>query len=195
MCAAVTPTSQCGAAFAAGSTSATLDGVAAQRFEPFGDILSEATKFAAVLVFGALITSTCLSHVGWSAWLLAVLALFVVRPVSLMLSLLATRLPWRERPSTAWFGPKGFASVVYGLLALQSGIADAQLVFGLTAVTMVLSIVLHSSTDAPVARMCRIEPPDYLPAGRIDTNRTELTDDIGLGEQLKTARGGLKVID
>ena len=165
------------AAFAAGSTLATLDEVAAQRFEPFGDVFSEATKFAAALVFGALITPTWLSGLGWRAWLLAALALFVVRPVALMLSLLGSRLPWRERLSTAWFGPKGFASVVYGLLALQSGIADAQLVFDLAAIIIVLSIALHSSTDAPVARMFRIEPPDNLPAGRIDTGPTELTDD------------------
>ena len=44
------------AAFAAGSTLATLDHVAAETFEPFGDLLSELTKFAALLLFGALIT-------------------------------------------------------------------------------------------------------------------------------------------
>lgn len=169
------------AAFAAGSTLATLDEVAAQRFEPFGDVLSEATKFAAVLVFGALITPTWLSHLGWMAWLFAALALVVVRPAALMLSLLRTRLPWRERLGTAWFGPKGFASVVYGLLALQSGIADAQRVFDLAAVTIVLSIALHSSTDAPVAHLFRIEPPDNLPAGQIDTELTDLSDDVGRG--------------
>jgi len=168
------------AAFAAGSTLATLDEVAAERFEPFGDVLSEATKFAAVLVFGALITPTWLSHLGWRAWLFAALALVVARPVALVISLLRTQLLWRERLSAAWFGPKGFASVVYGLLALQSGIADAQLVFDLTAVTIGLSIVLHSSTDTPVARLFRIEPPDHLPAGRTDTELTE-TGDGGRG--------------
>lgn len=162
------------AAFAAGSTLATLDEVAAQRFEPFGDVLAEATKFAAVLVFGALITPTWLAHLGWRAWLFAAATLLVVRPVALTLSLLRTKLPWREKLSVAWFGPKGFASVVYGLLALQSGIADAEIVFDLAAVTIMLSIALHSSSDAPVACVLRIEPPDNLPAGRIEA---DLIDD------------------
>ena len=144
------------------------DEVAAQRFEPFGDVLAEATKFAAVLVFGALITPTWLAHLGWRAWLFAAATLLVVRPVALTLSLLRTKLPWREKLSVAWFGPKGFASVVYGLLALQSGIADAEIVFDLAAVTIMLSIALHSSSDAPVACVLRIEPPDNLPAGRIE---------------------------
>ena len=156
------------AAFAAGSTLATLDPVVADRFEPFGDLLAELTKFAALLVFGALITPDRLSHLGWQGWLLAILAIIVVRPVSLLVSLLRTQMPRRERLTAAWFGPKGFASVVYGLLVLQSGIPDNQLVFDLVAVTIALSIVLHSSTDVPVARLLRVEPPDNLPTGRPD---------------------------
>ncbi len=159
------------AAFAAGSTLATLDDVAAEHFEPFGDLLAEITKFAALLVFGALITPERLSHLGWGGWLLALVAIVLVRPAAMLLSLLRTPLPRSERLTAAWFGPKGFASVVYGLLALHSGIPDGDLIFDLVAVTIALSIVLHSSTDVPVAKMLRIEPPDNLPTGRPDVDR------------------------
>ncbi|MGW4589730.1 cation:proton antiporter [Amycolatopsis thermoflava] len=156
------------AAFAAGSTLATINRTAAERFEPFGDLLSELTKFAALLVFGALITPSLLGRVPLGGWLMAVLAIALVRPVAMLLSLLRTRLSGRERATAAWFGPKGFASVVYGLLALQSGIPASGAVFDLVAVTIALSIVLHSSTDVPVARALRVEPPDNLPCGQPD---------------------------
>ncbi|HEY3692887.1 MAG TPA: cation:proton antiporter [Pseudonocardiaceae bacterium] len=154
------------AAFAAGSTLATMDRTAAEQFEPFGDLLSEITKFAALLVFGALITPDRLSHLTVGGWIVAVLAIVLIRPAAMLLSLLRTPLSRRERSAAAWFGPKGFASVVYGLLALQSGIADSEVVFDLVAVTIALSIVLHSSTDVPVAKALRLEPPDNLPTGR-----------------------------
>lgn len=154
------------AAFAAGSTLATLDRVAAEHFEHFGDLLSETTKFAALLVFGALITPERISHLSVGDWAVAVLAILLVRPASMMLSLLRTPLTTQERSAAAWFGPKGFASVVYGLLALQAGIPQGDHVFDLVAITIALSIVLHSSTDVPVAKMLRIEPPDNLPTGR-----------------------------
>ncbi|UJW31563.1 cation:proton antiporter [Saccharothrix sp. AJ9571] len=154
------------AAFAAGSALATMDRLAAEHFEPLGDLLSEITKFAALLVFGALITPERLSHLSVGAWILAVLAIVLVRPAAMLLSLLRTPMTRRERSAAAWFGPKGFASVVYGLLALQSGIPDNEVVFDLVAVTIALSIVLHSSTDVPVARALRVEPPDNLPTGR-----------------------------
>jgi NhaP-type Na+/H+ or K+/H+ antiporter len=156
------------AAFAAGSTMATIDEVAAEHFEPFGDLLSEVTKFAALLVFGALITPDRLSHLGVGGWAVAVLSIVLVRPAAMALSLLRTPLGARERAAAAWFGPKGFASVVYGLLVLQAGPVDAEKVFDLVAITIALSIVLHSSTDVPVARALRVEPPDNLPSGHPD---------------------------
>lgn len=151
------------AAFAAGSTIATLDRVAAEHFERFGDLLSEITKFAALLVFGALITPERISHLSVGDWAVAVLAILLVRPATMLLSFLRTPLPATERSAAAWFGPKGFASVVYGLLALQAGIPAGEHVFDLVAITIALSIVLHSSTDVPIAKALRVPPPDNLP--------------------------------
>ena len=154
------------AAFAAGSALATLGHVAAEAFEPFGDLLSELTKFAALLLFGALITPDRLSHLGWQGWLLAILAIVVVRPASMLLSLIRTPMPRSERLTAAWFGPKGFASVVYGLLVLQARVPQGEKLFDLIAVTIALSIILHSSTDVPVAKKLRIEPPANLPTAQ-----------------------------
>jgi NhaP-type Na+/H+ or K+/H+ antiporter len=89
----------------------------------------------------------------------------------MLLSLLRTKMSGRERAAAAWFEPKGFASVVYGLLVLQSGIPDSELVFDLVTVTIALSIVLHSSTDVPVAKALSFEPPDNPPTGRQETGR------------------------
>jgi NhaP-type Na+/H+ or K+/H+ antiporter len=164
------------AAFAAGSALATMDHVAAETFEPFGDLLSELTKFAALLLFGALITPDRLSHLGWQGWLLAILAIVVVRPASMLLSLIKTGMPRAEKLTAAWFGPKGFASVVYGLLVLQAGIPNGDKLFDLIAVTIALSIILHSSTDVPVAHRLRIEPPDHLPAGYEPVRASEPID-------------------
>jgi NhaP-type Na+/H+ or K+/H+ antiporter len=154
------------AAFAAGSALATMDRVTAESFEHFGDLLSETTKFAALLVFGALITPDRISHLTWGDWAVALIAILLVRPAAMMLSLLRTTLPSRERWVAAWFGPKGFASVVYVLLALQAGIPSGDHVFDLVAITIALSIVLHSSTDVPVAKALSVEPPDNLPTGQ-----------------------------
>ncbi|MGN6505243.1 MAG: cation:proton antiporter, partial [Tepidisphaeraceae bacterium] len=50
-----------------------------------------------------------------------------------------------------WFGPRGFASVVFGILVADSGVPGAQQMFAVIAVTVALSIVAHASTDVLVS--------------------------------------------
>ena len=57
-----------------------------------------------------------LAEIPWSGYLFAVLVLVLARPLALAFALLGSELDWREWVAAAWFGPKGFASVVFGLL-------------------------------------------------------------------------------
>jgi NhaP-type Na+/H+ or K+/H+ antiporter len=140
------------AAFSAGITVATFGPRQRAAFEHFGENIAELFKLAALLVFGALISVHFLAEISWPGWVFAILAIFVARPVALWLSFLRSGLDMREQAAAMWFGPKGFASVVYGLLVLESGIIAANEIFHLVALTIVMSILLHSSTDVVVAR-------------------------------------------
>lgn len=144
------------AAFSAGAVLASISPEAKRAFEPLGESLAELAKFAALLVFGALLTPHLFGDLSLGGYVAVVLAIVVIRPASLLLSLVGTRIDRREKLAAAWFGPKGFASVVYGLLVLQSGIPHAQQAYTLIAVYIAFSIVAHSSTDVPVARMFHV---------------------------------------
>lgn len=140
------------AAFAAGSTLGTLNPVATDAFERFGNLLGEVGKFAALLAFGALLTPSLFATPGIGGYAVAVLALIAARPIAFLVAGLWRRLPKWEFAAAAWFGPKGFASVVYGLYVLQSGLPQRQEAFAVVAVSIVLSIAAHSSSDVPIAR-------------------------------------------
>lgn len=140
------------AAFAAGITVATIGEQEKEAFHEFGELVAELLKLAALLVFGALISPDFLAEIPFTGWLFAILALVAARPVALWVSFLRSDLTMREQAAAMWFGPKGFASVVYGLLVLGSGIAAGDEIFHLVALTIALSILAHSSTDVVVAR-------------------------------------------
>jgi sodium/hydrogen antiporter len=61
----------------------------------------------------------------------------------------------KEWLTAAWFGPKGFSSILYGALVLTSNIADAHRLYRVIGLVVTLSIVAHSSTDSLVARAFR----------------------------------------
>lgn len=140
------------AAFSAGAVLSSVSPGPRRAFEPLGESLAELAKFAALLVFGALLTPELFSGLSVGGYVAVLLAILVIRPASLLISLVGTPFDRRERLTGAWFGPKGFASVVYGLLVLQAGIPEGEEAFTLVAVCIAFSIVAHSSTDVPIAR-------------------------------------------
>ncbi|MFE1409259.1 cation:proton antiporter [Streptomyces sp. NPDC058746] len=161
------------AAFSAGAVLASVSPASKQAFEPLGEALAELAKFAALLVFGALLTPQLFGDLSLGGYAAVVLAIVLIRPASLLLSLIGTHFDRREKLAAAWFGPKGFASVVYGLLVLQSGIPQAEQAYTLIAVCIGFSIIAHNSTDVPVARMFHVNDlvgiPDADQAGHHTT--------------------------
>jgi NhaP-type Na+/H+ or K+/H+ antiporter len=140
------------AAFSAGIVTVTVSPHFKEAFHEFGELLTELLKLAAILVFAALISPAFLGEIGIGGYAFALLALFLVRPLALGVSLLGSRLGLREFAAAAWFGPKGFASVVYGLLVLQSRVSGSDEVFHIVAIVVAASILLHSSSDVIVTR-------------------------------------------
>lgn len=155
------------AAFTAGVTTVSLNRQASTAFRPFGEITTELLKLLALLMFGALISLELLTGSFAAAeYLFIVLVVVAARPLALLVALYRAGLSRHEWLAAAWFGPKGFASMVYGLIIVNSGIDQGSYLFHLIALTVGLSIVAHSSTDVPVARWFRAEEEKAEPQPR-----------------------------
>jgi len=143
------------AAFAAGITIATVRPDLRKEFHQFGEIVAELLKLAALLVFGVLMSPRFFSEVPLSGYVFAGLALFAVRPIAIAIALIRSGLDWREQITAGWFGPKGFASVIYGLLIVHAAVPGADRMFHLVAIVVTGSMIAHSSTDVLFARWFR----------------------------------------
>jgi NhaP-type Na+/H+ or K+/H+ antiporter len=139
------------AAFSAGVAFATACSEAAEEFHAFGEQIAELLKLAAVFLF-AVMLSTHMPVLPWIDYIFAAVVLTLVRFVAIELALIRSALTAPERLTAAWFGPKGFASVVYAMMLLNSAVPRRHMLFEIIAVVIAASIVLHSSTDVPVAR-------------------------------------------
>ena len=142
------------AAFAGGM----LFGAATRRrlAEPvqFTETLGLSASFLVWSIFGALFVGSLLSQdLTARPIIYAILSLTVIRMLPVAISLAGDHL----RPATVafmgWFGPRGLASVVFTLLALEeiehSG--DGQLLLQTVTWTILLSVVLHGITASPLA--------------------------------------------
>ncbi len=140
------------AAFAGGVTVASISPEVKEAFDHFGELVTELFKLGAIFVFGALISPSFLSDISLGGYLFAAATLLLARPIALALALLRSELGLSEWLAAAWFGPKGFASVVYGLFVLEGSIGLGDTVFHLVALVVAVSILAHSSTDVVIAQ-------------------------------------------
>ena len=156
------------AAFAAGVTLGNTGSEVRDAFEEFGNAISELLKLAALLMFGAPMTLNLFASIPRSGYLFAALALLAVRPAALGMSLIGAPLSWYEWTAAVWFGPKGFASVFYGLLVVKSPLPNADRLFYLIALVVAASIIAHSSTDVLIAGWYRKDETEEEPQKSLD---------------------------
>jgi NhaP-type Na+/H+ or K+/H+ antiporter len=95
------------------------------------------------LVFGAVILGPVLEHLSWRMVAYALVSLTVVRMLPVALSLIGTGLGMPSVAYIGWFGPRGLASLVFGLIAFEEHLPGVALVSGVVAVTVGLSVLLH----------------------------------------------------
>jgi NhaP-type Na+/H+ or K+/H+ antiporter len=94
---------------------------------------------------------TVADDLDWQLVLYAVLSLTVIRMVPVALALLGTGLDRATVGFLGWFGPRGLASVIFALLALEDLDAAADEVVAVIGLTVVLSVICHGFSAAPLS--------------------------------------------
>jgi NhaP-type Na+/H+ or K+/H+ antiporter len=126
-----------------------------ERINELPELGGELLALVVWFLFGATLLPIAFEHLSGPVIVYALLSLTVVRMVPVAVSMLGAGL---DRPTTAflaWFGPRGLASVVFALLAIEElGEADEATMVGVAAValTVAASILLHGLTAGPGGR-------------------------------------------
>lgn len=142
------------AAFVAGLTvgnvlSSKLCGSLLDFAETEGQLLG----LMAFLAFGAGNVVPALRQAGFSVLAYGLLSLTLIRMLPVSVSLLGSGLGRRTHLFLGWFGPRGLASILYVLIALQNeNIAARDEILGIAMVTVMLSVLAHGLTAVPGAR-------------------------------------------
>jgi sodium/hydrogen antiporter len=135
------------AAFVCGIAMAASERDVPEGFAEFAENSSAILQVLTFFVFGGLIYATGFHHSVPPLVVFVVFALFLARPVAVMLSFLRTGIPQSEKLFMAWFGPKGVASMLFALFVLKSDVGHRDLIFDTAAIAIIASILAHGLTD------------------------------------------------
>jgi len=105
------------------------------------------TAFGAVVV-GRLVTD----GIDWRIALYAVLSLTFVRMLPVWIALRRLAMPLDEVLFVGWFGPRGLASIVFAVMAIESGIPGGRTIAEAAACTILFSVLAHGVSAGPLAQ-------------------------------------------
>jgi NhaP-type Na+/H+ or K+/H+ antiporter len=116
--------------------------------------LEQASGLVSLLVwlaFGAIAIPLVPDSIDAATVLYAVLSITVVRMVPVALASIGSGLEWQTVLFVGWFGPRGLASLVFAILAIEELGPGADGAVAVIAVTVLLSVIAHGASAEPLA--------------------------------------------
>jgi sodium/hydrogen antiporter len=118
----------------------------------FTEAEGQLLNLSVFFIFGALAVGL-IEPLTWRAASCALLSLTLVRMLPVAASLLGTHLQIASVLFMGWFGPRGLASLVLGLIVVAEAplLAGRGLIEQVVALTVLFSVFLHGITAAPLS--------------------------------------------
>jgi NhaP-type Na+/H+ or K+/H+ antiporter len=150
------------AAFAAGLTIAALDVELCDCFIEYGGVTAEMLLLFTFVIFGSSLIWTGFAGLDTRTVIFAAFAILIRIPVYL-LTLIGSPVDRRGRLLIAWFGPSGLSSLLLILLAVFAGVPGSDVLFRISALVVMISIVLHGTSPMLLTRFGpKTEPVEPL---------------------------------
>jgi NhaP-type Na+/H+ or K+/H+ antiporter len=123
-----------------------------ERLIRFTEAEGQLLNLSVFFIFGVLVIGLK-GSLSWEVALYALLSLTVIRLLPVALSLAGTHLRGVSVLFMGWFGPRGLASIVLGLIVVAEAptLAGREEIELVVALTVLLSVLLHGLTAAPLS--------------------------------------------
>jgi NhaP-type Na+/H+ or K+/H+ antiporter len=116
--------------------------------ESTGDTLALITW----VIFGSAVVGKAVGYFSWLDLLYAVLSLTLIRMLPVFLVLSGTGMSTEGKLFMGWFGPRGLASIVFGVIVLNANLPNSGPIAMTVVCTIMLSILTHGITANPWAK-------------------------------------------
>lgn len=119
------------------------------------------------VAFGIGAVAQIIAHFSWPVLLYAVLSLTVIRMVPVILCLAGTGMRLSDKLFVAWFGPRGLATIVFGVIILNEKLPGNDTIIAVAGGTVLLSVIAHGISANPLVKAVTRQTADQTAAVKI----------------------------
>jgi cell volume regulation protein A len=172
------------AAYLAGLSLGSADIPAKRTVTAFHEGMAWVAQLTMFLTLGLLVFPAQLDEVAWKGTLLALVVVFVSRPLATLLSTLGSGFSMPEKAFLGWAGLRGAVPVVLATFPVIEGVPQSETFFNIVFFAVLLSTVLQGSTIDLVARRLGVtshepvRPASILEVGAVRELGAEVVEHV-----------------
>lgn len=130
----------------------------------FKETLSVFLRSGLFIILAARVDFEGIFTLGWRAFLVLAILMFIARPVAVFTSSIGSELTWREKTMISWIGPRGIvAAAVASIFAIrleEAGVSGAELLVPLTFLVIIGTVIIQSATAKPIGTLLGVREPE-----------------------------------
>lgn len=127
----------------------------------FTDQIERLLVAVLLILFGGSLASGILDALTWKMALFSIGFVFIVRPLTGLLSLIKLDIDFREKLAISFFGIRGMGSVFYLAFAFHEATFENQdELWSVVAFTILLSIMVHGISSTPIMKHLQATLPE-----------------------------------
>ena len=146
-----------------------------RELQRFNEGIIWLAQIAMFLTLGLLATPSEFAPIALPALALGAFLILVARPLAVWLCLMPFRLAPNESAFIGFVGLRGGVSILLALLPLMAGLEHARLMFNVTFIVVIVSLIVQGWGLKPLAQWLKLVVPERL--GPIDRIHLELPDE------------------
>jgi cell volume regulation protein A len=172
------------AVYLAGLALGSGDLPARRTVSAFHEGLAWVAQLGMFLTLGLLVFPSELGDVAWKGTLLALVVVFVARPLAVLFSTVRTGFDLREKTLLGWAGLRGAVPVVLAIFPVIEEVPHSDEFFNIVFFAVLLSTLLQGTTIEPVARWLGVtsdeaqRTPSVLEVGTVRELGAEVVEHV-----------------
>jgi potassium/hydrogen antiporter len=129
------------------------------NIQRFHDGFAWLAQISLFLMLGLLVSPHQLLGYAGSALLVALVLMFVARPLAVWVCLLPFQFSWQEKFFISWVGLRGAVPIVLAMFPWLAGVAEWNFFFNIAFFIVLISLLMQGWTVGPLARRLNLNVP------------------------------------
>lgn len=147
-----------------GITLANMGISALDEIKKFKETMSLMLVAGIFIILTAQMDPAILLNIDWRGVLFIASLLFVIRPVTALMSSIGTEMSWKEVILTGWIAPRGIVAAaiagIMGPLMVEAGYEDGAMLLPLAFAIVLVTVFMHGLSAKPLGKWLGLSYPE-----------------------------------